>query len=362
LIRENPIDKLISKRVGWLIDSGPDDDIAISSRIRLARNLEGIRFPPGASVDELNSIIENVKTACQNISILEKFFFVELKDLSHLDRRILIERRIVSRDFVSKQTPSALIVSEDESESIMINEEDHLRLQCVQSGLQLNEIWSRINSLDDMLSERLNLAYDDELGYLTSCPTNIGTGMRASVMLHLPGLVLSEQIHQMKQAVNKLGLAVRGIFGEGTDNVGNLFQISNQSTLGESESQIIEKIDTVIKQIIIHEKQSRLGILEKNKSFLMNHVGRAYGILKHGYIISSEEALNSLSALRLGVDMGMFSSIDIHTVNELFVLVQPGHLQRYAGKEIKEASERDILRASIIREKIKEARKSKEKN
>lgn len=358
----NPIDKLISKRVGWLADSGPDDDIAISSRIRLARNLANYNFPPAASNEDLKAVIENVKAVCENCDAFKNYFFVELCDLSNLDRRILVERRVVSRDFVSRRSPSALVMAEDESESIMINEEDHLRLQCIQSGLQLPEIWKKINMIDDLISGRLSCAYDEELGFLTSCPTNIGTGMRASVMLHLPGLVLTEQVNQMRQAVQKLGLAVRGIFGEGTDNVGNLFQISNQSTLGESETQIIEKLDTVIKQIMIHEKKSRVGMLEKNKNFLMNHVGRAYGILKHAYIISSQEALNSLSALRLGVDMGMFSSLDIHTVNELFVLVQPGHLQKYSGKQIENASERDILRATLIRERLKESKKSKGKN
>ena len=358
----NPVDKLMSKRVGWLADSGPDDDIAISSRIRLARNLLEYSFPPAASIDDLRAVIEYVKNICEGTDIFNDYFFVELGDLSNLDRRILMERRVVSRDFVSKQTPSALIMTKDESESIMINEEDHLRLQCIQSGLQLPEIWKKVNRIDDILSQRLRCAYDEELGFLTSCPTNIGTGMRASVMLHLPGLVLTEQVNQMKQAVQKLGLAVRGIFGEGTDNVGNLFQISNQSTLGESETQIIEKLDTVIKQIMVHEKKSRVGILEKNKNFLMNHVGRAYGILKHAYIISSQEALNSLSALRLGVDLGMFSSLDIHTVNELFVLVQPGHLQKYSGKQMENSSDRDILRASLIRERLKESKKSRGKN
>ncbi len=359
MISGNPIDRILKNRVGWLADSGPDDDIAISSRIRLARNLAGHKFPPCAEPAEHSSVVVILRDVCEALPAFSEDFFVRLDELSQLDRRVLMERRVVSRDFVSKQTPSALVMTADESASVMINEEDHMRLQCILSGLRLGEIWERISETDDLLSEHIAFAYDEELGFLTSCPTNIGTGMRASVMLHLPGLVLSEQINQMKQAIGKLGLAVRGIFGEGTDNVGNLYQISNQSTLGESEQQIIEKLDTVIKQIIFHEKSCRMKMLERSRNFLMNHVGRAYGVLKHAYIISSQEALNSLSALRLGVDMGMFSSLDIHTVNELFVLVQPGHLQKNAGKQIENATERDVLRAALIREKLKSVRTDK---
>jgi protein arginine kinase len=357
MINTNPIEKLLTRRVGWLADSGPDDDIAISSRIRLARNLAHHYFPPLASLDEQKALIEEIKTVAEVSSSFSADYFVELDELSQLDRRILLERRLVSRDFMSKQSASALIMSPDEASSVMINEEDHVRMQCILSGLRLRDIWDKISAVDDVLSTRICFAYDDELGFLTSCPTNIGTGMRASVMLHLPGLVLTQQINQVKQAVNKLGLAVRGIFGEGTDNVGNLYQISNQSTLGESELQIIEKLETVIRQIIFHEKNSRQKTSEKNKNFLMDHVGRAYGILKHAYIISSQDALNSLSALRLGVDMGMFSALDIHTVNELFVLVQPGHLQKYAGKQIEDSAGRDVLRATLIRERLKIAKK-----
>ncbi len=359
MINANPIEKLLTKRVGWLADSGPDDDIAISSRIRLARNLLSRRFPPSASIEDQIETMREIKAFADASPFFSNDYFVELDSVSQLDRMILLERRIVSRDFVAKQSASALIVTPDEAGAVMINEEDHIRMQNILSGLRLKEIWEKISTVDDVFSEHLRFAYDNELGFLTSCPTNIGTGMRASVMLHLPGLVLGNQINQVKQAVNKLGLAVRGIFGEGTDNVGNLYQISNQSTLGESEIQIIEKLETVIRQIIFHEKNSRQKTVEKNKNFLMNHVGRAYGVLKHSYIISSHEALNSLSALRLGVDMGMFSSLDIHTVNELFVLVQPGHLQKYAGKQIEDSAGRDVLRASLIRERLKGAKNEK---
>jgi protein arginine kinase len=353
MINANPVDELLNKRVGWLADSGPDDDIAISSRIRLARNLTSYTFPTKADQKELKAVISSIREALENTDAFREYFFVEIDPLPDLDRQIFLERRIVSRDFIVNRKSSALVLSRDEADSIMINEEDHIRMQRMLSGLRLKNIWDEISKTDDIITEKLPIAYDDELGFLTSCPTNIGTGIRASVMLHLPGLMLAGQINQVIQAVHKMGLAVRGIFGEGTENLGNLYQISNQSTLGEPEIQIIEKLDTVIRQIIFHEKNSRQKLIDTRKNFVMDHVGRAYGILRHAYMISSQDTLNSLSALRLGVDMGMFSALDIHTVNELFVLVQPGHLQKYAGRQIKQSAERDELRASLIRERLK---------
>jgi protein arginine kinase len=241
----------------------------------------------------------------------------------------------------------------------MINEEDHLRIQALCPGLQLLKVWEQINKLDSELEKALPYAYDSQLGYLTSCPTNVGTGMRASVMLHLPGLILTGKINAAIQGVNKLGLAVRGIFGEGTDNRGNLFQVSNQSTLGESEIQIIERLNTVITQLIMYEKNCRSSLLKDKKYFLLDHVGRSYGILRHSYTLSSEEALNSLSDIRTGVDMGMFNSIDLHTVNKLLITINPAHLQKFAQKELS-SQERDIFRAALVRKQLKNANNNKD--
>ncbi len=347
----DPFQKIIRQRVSWLADSGPEDDIAISSRIRLARNLADVPFPINADDAQLGSIISAVEIAAKRSRCFARPMMFKMNEISRLDRQILFERRLISKEFCNEERISAVIISEDESSGVMINEEDHLRLQFMRPGLQLSAVWKAADEADDLLGGELNFAFNDELGYLTSCPTNVGTGLRASAMLHLPGLVLTGQSTAVLQALYKLGLAARGIFGEGTENLGNLFQISNQSTLGETEGQIIGKLESVIMQIIQHEKIARVSLFEKQKEFLLNHVGRAYGILRHSYIISSQEALNSLSALRLGVDMGMFSSVDIHTVNELFILVQPAHLQKHAAKEL-ETAERDILRAKIIREKL----------
>jgi len=355
-MESHSVDALLENRVSWLADRGPEDDIAISSRIRLARNISGIPFPVSADKGQLIGVSMAVEAAVKKSNCFDSSFQFDLKDLSKTDRQILLERRLASRELLDKESMASLIVSHDESVGVMINEEDHIRLQAMRSGCQLHEVWEEIDRIDDKLSDELNYSYDSSLGYLTSCPTNVGTGMRASVMLHLPGLVLADQINSVIHGVSKLGLAVRGIFGEGTASLGNLYQVSNQSTLGESEVQIIERLTAVIKQIITHEKNARQYLLENKQNFLMNQVGRAYGILRHAYLVSSEETLNSLSALRLGVDMGMFSSVEIHTVNELFILVQPSHLQKYAGRELT-SEDRDVFRASIVRERLRKVDK-----
>jgi len=348
------INRLLANPVSFLADAGPNEDIAISSRIRLARNLAGHRFPVSADPDELHGICEEVSHAAIGSGALgcPDCFSFDPENMDELDRELLLERRLSSRDFLNRPTGTRLLVRSDESASVMINEEDHLRIQTLVPGLELEAAWKRINDLDNQLATRLDYAFDDRLGYLTSCPTNVGTGMRASVMLHLPGLVLTGQIAPTIQGINKLNLAVRGIGGEGTDNRGNLFQVSNQSTLGESEAQILERLNTVIGQLVAHEKSARQLLLQRDQFSLLDHVGRSYGILRHSYKLSSEEAVNCLSGVRVGVDLGMFSALDIHTVNELFIGTGAAHLQKSAGR-ILNAVERDVSRAALCREKLK---------
>jgi len=347
----SPVDKMLRQRVSWLADSGPEDDIAISSRIRLARNVSGFPFPINASRQKLASLFEKVKLAVECSNCIKNPLMIRIDEIPKIDSQILLERRLISREMLAEKACPAVIFSEDESHSVMINEEDHLRIQAMRPGLQLSEVWAAADEMEKGLSQNLKFCFSPELGFLTSCPTNVGTGLRASVMLHLPALSMAGQMNAVLQAIGKLGLAARGIFGEGTENLGSLYQISNQSTLGEAESRIIERLESVVRQIISHEKNTRKILFEKKREFLLNNVGRAYGILRHSYIISSQEALNSLSSLRLGVDLGMFSSVDIHKVNELFLLVQPAHLQKYASKEL-DSAERDVFRAKIIREKL----------
>ena len=344
------VDQLLKNPVSFLDDSGPDDDIAISSRIRLARNLKGFPFPSAASAQDLQDISSVVTAAVKASDALDgkdvMCFLPE--NLSEIDRKLLLERRLVSPDFIRTPQYRTLFVCGGENCSLMVNEEDQLRIQTIRPGFQLQEVWKHISKIDDALGKHLDYAFDDRLGFLTSCPTNVGTGMRASVMLHLPGLVLTDQIASTVHGIGKLHLAVRGIFGEGSDNCGNLFQISNQCTLGESESKIIEGLTSVIKQLILQEKHARRKLLDNDRYAILDNVGRSYGLLRHSYKISFKEAMNCLSGLRIGVDMGLFTSLDIHKVNELFIAIGSAHLCKTHQGEYSE-TEIDILRAECCR-------------
>jgi protein arginine kinase len=279
--------------------------------------------------------------------------FAETMDsLSTLDKQILVERHLISREHAAKSAGSGLVLNHDETLCVMINEEDHLRMQALRPGLQLRQAWTVVDQADSTLERRLDYAFSPELGYLTACPTNIGTGIRVSAMLHLPGLVLAEQINPIIQSVNKLGLAVRGLYGEGTEALGNVFQVSNQMTLGEAENAIVERLEKVLAQIIEHEENARSTLLEKKPKMVFNHIGRAYGILANAHSISSKETMNLLSLMRLGVDVGLFPGVDRALVDELFILTQPAHLQKQHSEKLS-AEERDLLRADMVRERLK---------
>src|SRR5438045_8621730 len=234
----------------------------------------------------------------------------------------------------------------------MITEEDHLRMQALRPGLQLRQAWTAIDQADSCLEKKLDYAFNPEMGYLTACPTNLGTGIRVSAMLHLPGLVLGEQINPIIQSVNKWGLAVRGLYGEGTEALGNVFQVSNQMTLGEAETAIVERLEKVLAQIIEHEENARASLLEKKPKMVYNHIGRAYGILANAHSISSKETMNLLSLMRLGIDVGLFPGVDRALVDELFILTQPAHLQKQHTEKLS-AEERDLLRADMVRERLR---------
>jgi protein arginine kinase len=225
-------------------------------------------------------------------------------------------------------------------------------MQASRPGLQLRQAWAAIDQTDSALERKLDYAFNPDLGYLTACPTNIGTGIRVSAMLHLPGLVLGEQINPIIQSVNKLGLAVRGLYGEGTEALGNVFQVSNQMTLGEAETAIVERLEKVLAQIIEHEENARASLLEKKPKMVYNHIGRAYGILANAHSISSKETMNLLSLMRLGIDVGLFPGVERSLVDELFILTQPAHLQKQHSEKLT-AEERDLLRADMVRERLK---------
>src|SRR6516164_2567044 len=331
---------------------GPFDRIVMSSRVRLARNLKDAAFPGWAKKPERIRVLELLRPAIQAVPEMKDAFAESMDSLSSLDKQILVERHLISREHAAKSAGSGLVLNREETLCFMINEEDHLRMQALRPGLQLRQAWSAIDQTDSALERKLDYAFNPELGYLTACPTNIGTGIRVSAMLHLPGLVLGEQINPIIQSVNKLGLAVRGLYGEGTEALGNVFQVSNQMTLGESESAIVERLEKVLAQIIEHEENARGSLLEKKPKMVYNHIGRASGILANAHSISSKETMNLLSLMRLGVDVGLFPGVERSLVDELFILTQPAHLQKQHSEKLT-AEERDLLRADMVRERLK---------
>jgi protein arginine kinase len=331
---------------------GPHDRIVMSSRVRLARNLKGAAYPGWAKKPERIKVMETIRPAVESLPEMKDAFSEAMDNLGALDKQILVERHLISREHAAKSSGSGLVLNREETFCVMINEEDHLRMQALRPGLQLREAWSAIDNFDSALEKKLDYAFSNDLGYLTACPTNLGTGIRVSAMLHLPGLVLAEQINPIIQSVNKLGLAVRGLYGEGTEALGNVFQVSNQMTLGESEATIVERLDKVLLQIIEHEENARQTLLEKKPKVVFNHIGRAYGILANAHSISSKETMNLLSLMRLGVDLGLFPEVNRSLVDELFIVTQPAHLQKQFSDKLS-AEERDLLRSDMVRERLK---------
>lgn len=331
--------------------TGPQDIIVLSSRVRLARNLQGLPFPGWAKRADRVRTLEMLRTAVEPLPLMAGGFAGTMDALSALEKQILVERHLISREHAARNAGSGLVLDRAEALCVMFNEEDHLRMQAIRPGFQFKEAWTSVDALDTLLESRLPYAYSPDLGYLTACPTNVGTGIRVSAMLHLPGLVLAEQINPIIQAVNKLGLAVRGLYGEGTEALGNIFQVSNQMTLGETEPEIVERLTKVVNQMIEHELNARRKMLEDRPKVLFNHIGRAYGNLANSFSISSKEAMNLLSLLRLGHDLGLFPGLARTVVDELFLITQPAHLQAAHANKL-EAEERDLLRADVLRARL----------
>ena len=315
------LNEMVNNPVQWLDDSVDTAQIAISSRIRLARNISGYNFPGHASIDERERVYQIIHAATKRLKSA-KSHSLKMTELNDVDRNFLLERHIISQEHVEANNGSAVIFSADELVSLLVNEEDHLRIQYLKPGLNLKTTWRELSRLDTGLSKKLQYSFSNQLGFLTSCPSNVGTGMRASVMLHLPALVLEDQMHMVVQGLLKLGFVVRGLFGEGTESLGNLFQISNQCTLGLKENKIIESLEHAVNEVIKQETVARHRILQTQPDRIYDFVGRAYGILENAYSMSSQECLTWLSAMRLGVDIGMFSSIHHSTINHLMIMME----------------------------------------
>lgn len=338
----------------WMRESGPDSDIVLSSRIRLARNFDSIPYPVIAETHDLMQVANVIKEEYEEESFAEheSFKYIPIGELTPIERRVLVEKHLISPLLARKSKQAGALLSETEQISVMVNEEDHLRIQVYFPGFQLTKALKEAFIIDDWLEEKVDYAFDEDKGYLTSCPTNVGTGMRASVMMHLPALVLTKQIQQLVPAINQLGFVVRGFYGEGSEALGNVFQISNQITLGKSEQDIVEDLNSIVTQLIEHERNARERLLKESSIRLENRIFRSYGTLEYSRIIESTEATKCLSDVRLGIDLGIIENVSWNILNELMVIIQPGFLQQYAQK-ILNAKERDIFRAKLIRERLK---------
>lgn len=347
------LDNLIQSTGEWLRGNGPESDIVVSTRIRLARNHASFPFTNRASPHQKAEIEQLIRDRIAKLDLKQPLGYINVANLSSLDRQFLVERQLISRELANSDGPRAVALDDRESVSLMINEEDHIRLQVMRSGLALDEAWQDIDRVDDLLEQRIDYAFSDDFGYLTACPTNVGTGMRASVMLHLPALGITKQIEKVFRALQKINLVVRGLYGEGSRASGDFYQISNQVTLGKSETDALKEIREVNRTIIEYEKQARALLLRENRQGLQDRVARALGTLQSATMMTSEETMELLSSVRLGVNIRLLEELSIGVVNELFLHTQPAHLQKLMGTSL-DGEERNAARARYLRTRLRE--------
>ena len=339
---------------GWLNPDGPETEIVISSRARLARNVTGFPYVHCAGNDKLSEIVSTVLEAAK-IAGFDSLDFFRNEDLDDLHKNIFIERHLISPTLASQNANRGVLVLEGERCSILINEEDHLRMQSFRSGFNPMGAWEDVDSIDDRLAQAIPFSFSREYGYLTACPTNIGTGLRVSILIHLPALVLTKEIQHVIHSAGQIGLAVRGYYGEGSDVIGNLFQISNKSSLGRTERAIIDELISAVKKIIEYEKKSAETLIKEAKSQIEDKIWRSIGILKSARMLSTNEFMNLSSAVRLGHFLRVLDKPNLESLNEMMVLTQPAHLQARQGHLI-ETMERDMLRAELVRERFIDVR------
>lgn len=345
------LDSLTHRTSEWLRGTGPESDVVVSTRVRLARNLSDFPFASRGDESSRHEIEGLVGGVLEDFPIPRRIEYVSVEDLDELTQLFLVERQLISRELADGVGPRGVAFSDDEDVSIMVNEEDHLRIQVIRSGLALSDCWEEIDRIDDAFEEQLNYAFHETYGYLTACPTNAGTGIRVSVMLHLPALVQTREIQKVFHSLQKINLAVRGLYGEGSQAMGDFYQISNQYTLGMSETQVLDRIRSVIPRILDYERRSRTTMIEERREDLHDQISRALGILSSAQTISSEETMHLLSGVRLGVNLGLIDDIEISTLNELFIQIQPAHLQKLKQSDL-DSSERNKARASLLRQRL----------
>lgn len=345
------IEKFMRSAVtGWMVPYGEDSDIVMSTRIRLARNLTGTHFPIAFTEEDAMTVDKAVSGVLLD-SAETGYSYIKMADLPTLERQVLVEKHLISPGLANPDRYGAVILSDDETISVMVNEEDHIRIQCICPGLQLEEAYKHADLVDDQLEKELAYAFDENFGYLTSCPSNTGTGMRASVMMHLPALTMTKQINRIVPAITRLGLVVRGSYGEGSEALGNIYQISNQTTLGKTEKEILTDLKNITIRLIAHERKSREILLTKSRVALENKLFRSLGTILYARLLQSGEAARCLSDVRLGIDLGIIEDINMSILNELMIFMQPGFLQQYADAELTQ-EERDTLRAKLFRERL----------
>jgi protein arginine kinase len=350
-------DALTQSTGEWLRGTGEEADIVVSSRIRLARNLMQYPFPGRADPTARFEVESMLREKVLALSTCGQLQYESIDSLNSVDRQFLVERQLISREHSEKEGPRGVAIDSRESVSLMINEEDHLRMQVFRSGFALDECWSAINRIDSEIEDAVSFAFSEEFGYLTSCPTNVGTGMRVSVLLHLPALVLTKEIQKVFQAMHKMSLAVRGLYGEGSQAMGDFYQISNQITLGKSEEQLVQMVKRVVPGILEYERRTRQALVKEDRNRLHDQVSRAFGILRSAQTINSEETLQRLSLVRLGINLGLVDSLTIPVVNELFLHSQPAHLQKLRHENL-ETDDRNAARASYLRKRLARAEPS----
>lgn len=342
------INELIAAHSELTDTSASKGAVVLMTRIRLARNLAAQPFPGWAKEAQKREIRDRCMQAVAALPQMKRGLALPVEQLDELQKQILVERHLISRELCHAKSGAGVVISKDQSCVVMVNEEDHLRIQVLRAGFQFKKVWATINQFDTDLEEHIDYAFSPKLGYLSACPTNIGTGIRASAMMHLPALVISSQMDKVVRAVNQLGMAVRGLFGEGSDASGSIFQISNQTTLGESEEGIIKHLHGVLTTIVDQELNAREKLLETDPNKLFDKIGRAFGILRNGWLLNSGEAMNLLSLIRLGIDLGIFADTQRALVDRLFIECQPGHIQ-HAAQGAFEPTQRDVLRAGRLR-------------
>jgi protein arginine kinase len=344
-------DALAPRNGEWLRGVGQDADIVISSRLRLARNLADFPFHAKAGPLERAEIERTLRQCAEKLDAGAPLRYVELSKLGELDRELLVERHLVSKEHAKAEGCRGASFADAEDVSLMFNEEDHLRLQVIRSGLALRECWEFVDRLDDQIEAQVRYAFDDEFGYLTACPTNVGTGVRASVMLHLPALAMTKQIDKVFRALQKIHLAVRGLYGENSQASGDFYQISNNITLGRTELELVDNIAVVVPQIVEYERRVRAELLKDNKQDVHDRVSRACGILRTARTISSEETMHLLSSVRMGIHLGLVEDIGMAAVNDLFLHTQPAHLQKLERRPL-DREQRNIARAGYLRSRL----------